>query len=385
MADIIRDLFPLGIATGPAFCNRDDERDTLKRNIRAGRHTWIWARRRVGKTSLVEQVILELAQSRPAIHAARLDCNIVHDADSLDQALRKSVSRLAVQMAPGGRSRVQGLLEKAFGRFRPEFHIGSSMFQMRLNPVDTPAANIAEVLLALDQHAAQLDRRAIVVLDEFQQVSRLTHGRKDTTLEGAIRHAVERASRITYIFSGSERSLLADMFENADRPLYHHSRKMSLGRISAEHYREFLNDAARARWQKTLKDAVVDCILKRTQRQPFYVNSLCSRLWDDRKPPSIDTTEAAWAEVVDEATPVVAERVRSLSATQRALLIGIANAGRVEQPTSQSFLAEIRLSASTGSNAKDVLEAQDFIRPDLRGGWFVVDPVMYSYLKGDNH
>ena len=103
--------------------------------------------------------------------------------------------------------------------------------------------------------------------------------------------------------------------------------------------------------------------------------------WDERHPPTTSTVDQAWAEVVEESTPVVTERVGGLSATQRALLIGIANAGRVEQPTSQAFLASIRLSASTGSNAKDVLEAQDFIRPDLEGGWFIVDPVMYSYLK----
>ncbi|MEL7025100.1 MAG: hypothetical protein AAGL69_15295 [Pseudomonadota bacterium] len=383
MSDLTRDLFPLGIATGPAFCNREVERDTLKRNIRAGRHSWIWARRRIGKTSLVEQVILELSQARPAIHAARLDCNIVHDADSLDQALRKSVASLAIAMSPGARSKAQALLAGVFARFQPSFQVGPSLFQMRLNPTETPAANIAEVLLALDDLASSLNRRAVVVLDEFQQVSRLTHGRKDTTLEGAIRHAVERAKRITYVFSGSERSLLADMFENADRPLYHHSRKMSLGRISAEHYFDFLNNAARARWQKPLSDKVIALILKRSQRQPFYVNSLCSRLWDARRPPSQAAVESAWAEVVEESTPVVAERVRSLSATQRALLIGIANAGRVEQPTSQAFLAEIRLSASTGSNAKDVLEANDFIRPDLEGGWFIVDPVMYSYLRSE--
>ncbi|MEL7311321.1 MAG: hypothetical protein AAFN07_07420 [Pseudomonadota bacterium] len=383
MSELTRDLFPLGVATGPAFCNRAGERDALKRNIRAGRHTWIWARRRIGKTSLVEQVILELSQSRPAIRAARLDCNIVHDADSLDQALRKSVAALAVEMSPGGRAKIQSLLTSTFARFRPSFQIGPSVFQMRLNPTEAPAANIADVLLGLDELAVTLDRRAVVVLDEFQQVSRLTHGRKDMTLEGAIRHAVERAKRITYVFSGSERSLLADMFENADRPLYHHSRKMSLGRISAAHYLDFLNNAARARWQKPLSDGVIALILRRSQRQPFYVNSLCSRLWDERRPPSKSAVESAWREVVEESTPVVAERVRSLSATQRALLIGIANAGRVEQPTSQAFLAEIRLSASTGSNAKDVLEAQDFIRPDLEGGWFIVDPVMYTYLRSE--
>ena len=54
-------LFPLGIATGDAHCNRAEERAELRRNISAGAHTWLWGRRRMGKTSLVEQVLQDLA------------------------------------------------------------------------------------------------------------------------------------------------------------------------------------------------------------------------------------------------------------------------------------------------------------------------------------
>ena len=50
-------LFPLGIATGDAHCNRTEERAELRRSISAGAHTWLWGRRRMGKTSLVEQVL----------------------------------------------------------------------------------------------------------------------------------------------------------------------------------------------------------------------------------------------------------------------------------------------------------------------------------------
>ena len=37
------ELFPLGVATGRAHCNRTREREELARNVLGGVHTWLWA------------------------------------------------------------------------------------------------------------------------------------------------------------------------------------------------------------------------------------------------------------------------------------------------------------------------------------------------------
>ena len=51
---------------------------------------------------------------------------------------------------------------------------------------------IVEMLLALDDAAGAYGRRVAFVLDEFQQLSELQTG-APRSLEGAVRHAVERA------------------------------------------------------------------------------------------------------------------------------------------------------------------------------------------------
>ena len=45
-------IFPSGIATGAAFCNREDERKYLKECFANNEHIVIVAPRRYGKTSL---------------------------------------------------------------------------------------------------------------------------------------------------------------------------------------------------------------------------------------------------------------------------------------------------------------------------------------------
>ena len=49
-----RQLFPLGKAYGSAFCNRIDETKKLISNIENGKHTFLVAPRRYGKSSLCE-------------------------------------------------------------------------------------------------------------------------------------------------------------------------------------------------------------------------------------------------------------------------------------------------------------------------------------------
>jgi hypothetical protein len=382
MANETKNLFPLGIATGAAFCDRSEERKILRENLRNGTHTWLWARRRMGKTSLVEQVLGEVARGRPAVPSVKLDLNVVHDAESLESKVRREAARLGVSIVPG-RQKPQKLLQIAFDAFRPEFSVGAMGLRMALRPPETPATGISDVLMALDAAARAVDRRGVFVLDEFQQLSSLSYGRTDVTLEGAIRHAVERATHISYVFSGSQRHLLADMFENPDRPLYRHCQKMMLERIAASEYEKFFDKAAKARWSVRLDRETGAQILALTYRHPYYVNALCARLWMGRQLPTGSDVAETWQAIVAEDAAFVAHQVRTLSATQRAMLVGMALEGEVEHPTGREFLTRCRLSASTGSLARDVLETEDLIRQNEDGRWELVDPVMAEYISGN--
>lgn len=380
MVQKVKQLFPLGIATGAAHCNRVTERETLKQNVRSNQHTWLWARRRTGKTSLIEQVLGELKRGRPSIPSVSLDLNLVHDAESLEATVRRAAATLAIALVPA-KQKPQRVLQRVFDRFRPEFTVGAPGFKMTLRAPEVPAEGIADVLLALDAAATVAKRKAVFVFDEFQQLSSLNYGQTDVTLEGAIRHAVERSKNVAYVFSGSQRSLLADMFENPDRPLYRHCRKMELGRILAADYEKYLHKAAEARWDEILEDEVLQTILALTRRHPYYVNALCAELWRADTPPTLRALNDAWQMLVEQDTAIVAQYVRTLSATQRAMLVGIAMADRIEHPTGRAFLARLRLSASTGSVAKRILEDEDLIRETEDHHWELVDPVMAAYVR----
>ena len=373
-------LFPLGVATGVAHCNRQAERDGLAHSILAGEHTWLWGRRRMGKTSLVAQVLADVVRGPAPVAAATLDLLVIHDAPDFEARLRTAVEQLTAQIA-GKDKQASRKLGKAFGAWRPEFSVGGMGLKVKLAAPQHTVQGVADVLLALDGAAESYRCRAVIVLDEFQQLGSLKPAAAQRGLEGAVRHAVERARNVTYLFAGSQRHLLATMFEDAERPLYRLCRKMTLGRIEAEHYHAFLRRASRRRWRRLVAAPVVDEILAATSRHPYYINALCGRLWREEEPPTAAAVQAAWQQIVDEDRAIAAGQLVRLPPSERALLKAIAQTpGGVAQPASQSFLTPIRLPTSTGNRAKKCLEEEDLIRQEADGRWKLVDPVMAAHL-----
>lgn len=381
------ELFPLGIATGRAHCNRLRERDELSGNIHEGVHTRIWARRRIGKTSLIEQVVRDLA---PDVVTARLDLLVIHDVNAFETRLRAAVEQAGAclprkqtstslsyeEQAPRARQ-----LARAFSAFKPELSLGAFGLRLKLAAPSRADEGIVEMLLALDDAAGAYGRRVAFVLDEFQQLSELQNG-APRSLEGAVRHAVERARNVTYVFAGSRKHLLASMFEDEERPLYRLCRKMTLERIGAGDYGHFLLRAGRSRWRRRVPDEAIDRILTLTNRHPHYVNALCGPLWRADATPTADTVEAMWARLVAEEGGVAAGRVARLAPSQRALLRGIAEAEHgVAHPTSHDFLGRLRLPVSTGVRARDALERDDLIQREDDGRWVLVDPAMAAWLR----
>lgn len=368
-------LFPLGVAVGKAHCNRNAERGRLADNVLNVRHTWLAARRRMGKTSLVEQVRADV-KSKRKIASASVDLLVAHDLRAVEARIRGAVEAAAVELLPSRQRRTERL-QRAFSRLRPEFSVGAQTMRMTLHTPQDPQRGIEQALMALDDAAAEHNRRVMFVFDEFQQLRAI---KADGSLEGSIRHAVERASNVAYVFAGSERHLLADMFEDPDRPLYHLCERMSVHRISAEAYTEFLGNAAKARWRCTLNDSLVELVLGLTLRHPYYVNALCGRLWQADKAPNLATIRRVWKRFVEEDQRRAASRVLALSSAQRGMLAGIARAGEIQHPTGQAFLQQLRMATSTGLAAKEVLERQDLIQQTETGTWSLVDPVMAAGL-----
>ncbi|HLF67162.1 MAG TPA: ATP-binding protein, partial [Gammaproteobacteria bacterium] len=258
-----RHYFPQGIATNDAFCNREIERAALKSSIKAHEHVVLVAPRRYGKTSLITQVLKE-----NEFVGASIDFFFVLTQGEVNKSLSDGVSQIITALLPKTKLACNKLID-SMRACNPKLTFNFLGQKLEINTKQTTEKSISELLLALDQFAEMAKKSCVVVFDEFQQIGEL---KENHAVEASIRHAVERSQHVSYIFCGSNRHLLNEMFSDKSRPLYHLCDLMTIERIKADCYYTFLNKMAKKKWQAPLSDDVIGEIMHLTENHPYYTN-----------------------------------------------------------------------------------------------------------------
>ncbi|MCP5207580.1 MAG: ATP-binding protein [Hahellaceae bacterium] len=370
------DIFPLDIAKGPAFCNREKERALLKNNIDKNTHTIIYAPRRYGKTSLVLKACDEMEKTSVAISHLDVDLMWVTSIEDVLHLILKETSQLLSRIIPKYEQAL--LLLKDIGKHvEASVSLSNNGVKLDLKAAESTPDTLIDALNLIDSVAAKKKRKVVIFLDEFQQISELP---ERVAVESAFRSAAQKATHTTYIFSGSNRHMLAMMFEDKSRPLYHMCDQLNLKRISAERYLEHINNAAKMHWKKDLCNDVLSAILDLTRRHPYYVNSLCRLLFQQEQPPTTEQVSAAWCHYVNREEKRFLAEFRQLSNVQRKLLHGLC-VHPTSQPTSAEFLRKANVKHGSVNKALDKLYTLDMIHQSDNGIIEPTDPVILYGIK----
>lgn len=368
---IIEKNFPEGVARGAAFVNREEERTHLKKRIEATQHTVLMAPRRYGKTSLVLKVADELKLPNRTI-----DFFAAYSEEYVRDQITDKVSKLVIELLP----RLAKAKEKVFKIFKamkPEISLGGFGQRLNLQLYNNPLQDITSLLLKLDEVAKTFDKKVVIFMDEFQQISELKNCH---AIEASIRHAVERSSNVSYVFSGSNRHLLNQMFGDKGRPLYRLCKTVELGRINANKYEKHLKRLSAKKWSDNFSEDIIDTILQLTELHPFYINAFCQIVWEEKKQPtSVEKIEALWHSYIKSQRYNISLDVMKLSPNQRKILIALARKPEKEIQATE-FTTKLKISASSSQQSISVLKKKDFIM-STEEGFALVDPAVRYYLN----
>ncbi len=367
-----RDYFPLGMATGLAFCNRKEETDLLVENIKHGKHTLLIATRRYGKSSLALYA-LQLSN----ICYVEIDFYMATSEKIIEGYIFNGVVDL-IGKALGSVDKLLVSIRNYVKNLRPKIDIGSSVFKLELTSEhqSDPATNVKEALLLLEKLLEEQKKPAVLLMDEFQNVGVIAQGKG---IEGAIRHVAQKTKYLTIIFSGSNRKLLKTMFDDEARPLYKLCWRIGLKRISAEHYYTHLQKAAKLAWNEILSNNLIDKILYLTERHPFYLNKLCDRIWTSypHHPPDMAELDRAWLDILEEEKSDAIKEISLLSLGQKNVLRKIAE-GRTRLLTGMEMILELQMSSSSVMAALEGLEEKDVIEKE-DAQYQIISPVVKFY------
>src|SRR5579864_128426 len=309
------------IATGEFFTDRAAETEGLVADALAGQNTVIISPRRYGKTSVALYARERLQKKKVLVAYADL-----FRATSKQRLIDELATALYRGLAtPIDRARLAAVDLFRMLPLQPKISLGkdgtpSVEFSPLALPQDQDRA-IEQLLSIPEQFAQERKRRVVVMLDEFQEIVTL-----DPALPAVLRSIIQTQKQVSYVFLGSRRHLLTQVFTARNEPLYRSARPLPLGPIAAADFRRYI----RSRFESTevlIEDQAIDRVLEITGGHPHDTQELCHFAWDAASGAGVVAT----TELVDRALRQVveAEDARyttlwdSMTRPQRSLLLAL--------------------------------------------------------------
>ncbi len=255
------------VVTGEMFCPRPWLQKRLASCVRDGQNVVLVGERRMGKTSLVYSVSAGLKRHR-MLYVDLLNIRTVSD-------FCNRVATAAAQM--GRKDSFVARALKFMSRLRPTLSVdpGNGMPVISVDPrlADAPGS-MADVMTLIERFSN--DERMFVVFDEFQEVKKLDEG--DQVL-AMLRGKIQFLQDTCFVFSGSVRSDMVDIFTSPKSPFFKSAMTITVGSIPDDEFAPFLMERFKAGNRKADRE-FIDAVLDFTGRTTGDVQQLCAAVWN---------------------------------------------------------------------------------------------------------
>ena len=354
------------------FCDREKDTETLVRHILNGRNVALISPRRLGKSGLIHHTFAQdVIKDRYTtiyvdIYATKDLCEMVK---ALSEAIVKSVRQK------------KSWHEKFFSfikSLRVGFHIdavsGEPSFDIGIGDIENPDKTIRELF----DYMEASEKPCILAIDEFQQIREYPQ----TNTEAFIRSLVQQCSRTSFIFCGSKRHTMTDIFYSPAKPFFQSVISQSLKPIPMETYVEFAGRMFSQRG-KILDKAAAEAIYKMFDGCTWYMQMMMNEMFALTKEGMTCTTEYidfAWDNIIMAQEDRYQAILYGLAPKQKQLLQAIASDRTVEGITSSDFVKRHRLvSASSVQAALKPLLKNDIVTCE-EGIYRIYDYFFADYL-----
>lgn len=348
--------------------DRDAETLELLAAAAGGHYVRLYAPRKYGKTSLLRRVLRD-AERQEGMLPILVDLYGVLSLADVAVRVERAYAR---QLKGRLRARVDELLQSTgLGLSLGAMGIGARLqYEPRSDPLPALHA-LLDLPLRLERVGGQ---RALIVWDEFQDIVKVRE--MDAILRGHIQHQGEVAS---YVFAGSEPTLMRRLFEERERPLYGQAVPMRLGRLEDGDIASYVAERFRSTGRE-VGDALGP-LLAVARGHPQRAMLLAHRLWAATAHGAA-ATQADWQEALDaalgEVAPELEARWGRLSAVEQKTLRAVV-AGR-GSPYRTAVLERLDLAKASAQQALKNLRA----RSDVEAVGSVnalVDPLLAVWIE----
>jgi len=354
------------------FCDREKELQLMVRNCTNGADMTLISQRRMGKTGLILRLFDELRELEPDLKTIYVDIYASRSLADFIKLLAEASLRAFPKKDSMG-EKILGFLKSLRPQFSFDPITGDPQLQINYQTEQEKEYTLRGLLDFLNNLG-----ETYIAIDEFQQIREYP----EQNMEALLRTYIQQMHNLTFIFCGSKKHLMADIFTNEKKPFYASTSFVSLSKIDEAPYTAFIRRLFEERQRSITSEAIL-FILEWTRRHTYYTQQLCHTIYANGKQ-TIDLEEVKLAcnQLMQQSEAVYLQYRQMLTDKQWDYLIAIAKEESVQQITASAFLKRHKIGTpSVSRRLADALCEKGLLNDDstLDGTVYSVSDVFLSH------
>ena len=342
-----------GIIPDEFFCDRKNETEKLLTLIRNNSNVLLTSQRRMGKTQLIRHVYRQ-KQISENYYAFYID---IYSTTSLREFILLFAKEIYGTLVPAGRKVLDafiGTLKSMYGGFGYDAMTGLPSFDIKLGDIRTPELTLSEIFQFLEK----ADKPCVYTIDEFQQIGCY----KEKNVEALLRTYVQKTNNCMFVFAGSDRHVLENMFNSPAKPFYNSTENIYLDKIERSIYMEFIQKMFENS-NRRISDNACAYAYDLFEGHTYYVHQTLHNVYaygSKEQTVELSDIKVAVRNIVEDRDHYFNVQMSQLNYTQKETLIAIAKEKNSTEITSVAFIKKHSLqSPSAVQNAvRNLLKTQ---------------------------
>ena len=355
------------------FCDREAETEQLISLLVNGNHTALISPRRMGKTGLIQHCF-----SSPHLNDHFYTFLIdIYATKSIQDMVYQLGHDIVRRLKPKGQAAIDKFLQVVTS-LRTGISLdgqGNASWNIGIGDIKSPSFTLEEIF----NYLQSAEKPCIVAIDEFQSISQYP----ETNVEAMLRTYVQQCRNAVFVFSGSQQSMMSEMFSSPARPFYQSVSLMFLKPVPLEKYETFALRHFHS-YGKEIENGVVDNIYARYDGTTWYIQKMLNQLFAITPRGgkiSLADIDKAENQIICQNEEAYKDTLFQLTAKQRDLFIAISKEGKASQITGSPFLKRHHLpSASSVQKATSILLAKQLLTHH-QGIYELYDKFMATWLR----
>ena len=320
-----------GIIPEPYFCDREKETAWMVRTLENRAHILLISPRRMGKTQLIRHVF-EQPSIKDICYTFYTDIYPTTSLHELVLFLSKEIYSVLVPKGKTVLDKFLAGLHSLAGCFGYDPVSNTPTFNIKLGDIHSPELTLEEIF----QYLEQAGKPCVFAIDEFQQIANYP----EKNVEAMLRTHIQKMNNCLFIYAGSNRHILENMFNSAAKPFYNSAEQIYLDCISKDIYTTFAEEQF-AKAGRSITPEAVAFAYNLFEGHTYYVHNVLHNAFayiDAVK--TIDNADInkTLSDILEEKGRSFALVMNQLNYQQKETLVAIAKEGKASSVTSAAFV-----------------------------------------------